>query len=394
MQHLRFQISYFQNMKIVADRHIPQVTEAFSDLGDITLFEGRDIKRGNIADADILLVRSVTPVTPELVAATKLKFIASATTGIEHINLPDTLSGITENGIGFAYAPGSNANSVAQYVVAAILHMVRKKKLSLAGSRIGIIGVGNIGSLVRQYAEAMGMKCLLNDPPKKRLTANTLFRPLEEVLRNSDIVTLHVPLEKQGSDPTFHLVNAAFLKQLKQGAVLINTSRGKVVHEAALKQHRSGLCGLVLDVWDHEPSIDPEMCAIADIATPHIAGYSYDGKIIGTLMIHRAACSFFKQVPAWDPAALLSESAGVIDVTHSADPVFDAVEHAYPIMRDDASLRKIISAKAEERGAFFDALRANYPKRLEFSHYQVRCNRQQNDAAAILRKLGFKLESI
>ena len=387
-------------MKIAADRHIPFVSEAFSCFGEISFFDGRDVRPEDILDADILLVRSVTSITPETIGASKLKFIASATAGIEHISLPinfgDDSYGSIKNGIGFAYAPGSNANSVAQYVVAAMMNMAKKNSLTLEGCRIGIVGAGNIGTLVNRYAEAMGMNSILNDPPKRRLTGNEIYRPLEEVLQNSDIVTLHVPLERQGSDPTHHLVNSDFLQQMKRGAILINTSRGKVVDDVALKQQRQRLGGLVLDVWDHEPSIDIEICAIADIATPHIAGYSYDGKINGTLMICRAACSFFKQVkqvsvaPVWNPVTLLSESAGAIDVTHSDDPVFEAVAKAYPIMRDDALLRKTMSLKNDnERRTGFDALRAGYPKRMEFSHYQVRCNTRQNGAEEIIKRLGF-----
>lgn len=386
-------------MKIAADRHIQLVSEAFSCFGDISFFDGRDFQPEDIVDADILLVRSVTSITPETIGALKLKFIASATAGIEHISLPisfgDDLYGSIKSGIGFAYAPGSNANSVAQYVVAAIMEAAKKNRFTLDGCRIGIIGAGNIGTLVRCYAEAMGMNCILNDPPKGRLTGNIIYRPLDEVLQNSDIVTIHVPLKRQGSDPTYHLVDSVFLQKMKRGAILINTSRGKVIDEEALKQQRQKLGGLVLDVWDHEPSIDMELCAGADIATPHVAGYSYDGRLNGTLMIYRAACSFFKHAPVWNPVELLSESAGVIDVLHSDNPVFEAVAKSYPIMHDDALLRKTMLLKnVDERRMGFDALRAGYPKRMEFSHHQVRYDRKQNKAAEILKKIGFKVEKL
>jgi erythronate-4-phosphate dehydrogenase len=375
-------------MRIVADKSIPYVTEAFSDLGDITLVEGRSISRKSIANADILLVRSVTPVTRAIISGTTLKFIASATTGIEHVDFPF----IAKNRIGFAYAPGSNANSVAQYVVSAILHIVTKKGLRLSNMTIGIIGVGNIGSLVNIYCQELGMRCVLNDPPKQRLSGSRMFRPLKEVLEASDIVTIHVPLEKQGGDPTYHLVNSNFLKQMKRGAILINTSRGRVADEAVLKKMRTKLGGLVMDVWDHEPVIDREMCAMADIATPHIAGYSFDGKIRGTAMIYNAVCLFFKRKPRWNPAGLLSEQAELIDIRKSREPVFDAVHNAYPIIRDDALLRKVAVLNTKERGAGFDALRAQYPKRLEFSHYKVRCVKQNTGDAKILNKLGFNVE--
>jgi erythronate-4-phosphate dehydrogenase len=375
-------------MHIVADESIPQVIEAFSDLGDITLAEGRSISPALIDDADILLVRSVTPVSEKLIKeAKRLKFIASATSGSEHIDVPY----LQKRGIGFAYAPGSNANSVAQYVVAALLEGAKKKGRSFSDMTLGIIGVGNIGSLVNKYAEALGIRCLLNDPPKQRESGSTIFRPLKEVLAESDSVTLHVPLEKQGSDPTYHLADPDFLKRMKNGSVLMNTSRGKVVDEDALKGMRAELGGLVIDVWDNEPAFDGELCGMADIATPHIAGYSYDGKIRGTIMNHDATCSFFHHSSSWNPEGLLSEPAGLIDVANAADPVFDAVQKAYPIMCDDAALREIAPLNAKDRGAGFDALRTQYPRRLEFSHYQVQCTKSQRKAAEILEKLGFNI---
>jgi len=374
-------------MHIVADKSILCVTEAFADIGAVTLIEGRGMSRAEIADADILLVRSVTPVTSELVAGTKLRFIASATSGIEHIDV----SYLKKHGIGFAYAPGSNARSVAQYVIAAILRFAGREKLR--EFTLGIIGVGNVGSLVHLYAESLNMRCVLNDPPKFRESGDKQYRPIGEVLESSNIVTLHVPLEKQGRDPTFHLVNDGFLKRMKPGAVLINTSRGKVVDENALKKARRSLGGLVIDVWDNEPRFDADLCGMADIATPHIAGYSYDGKIKGTLMIHRVFCAFFNKKPFWNPEQSLLEPAGVIDPTGAADPVSYAVQSAYPIMRDDGALRKTALLNAENRGKSFDALRADYPKRLEFPHYIVKCSESQGNYAKTLRLLGFTAES-
>jgi erythronate-4-phosphate dehydrogenase len=202
-----------------------------------------------------------------------------------------------------------------------------------------------------------------------------------------------VPLEKQGSDPTCHLVDTDFLKRIKPGTVLINTSRGKVIDENALKKARHGLGGLVIDVWDNEPRFDAELCGMADIATPHIAGYSYDGKVQGTLMMHKAACLFFKIKSQGDSEALLSEPAEFIDTAGVADPVAHAVQKAYPVMRDDEAMRKIALLDGEMRGKGFDALRAQYPKRQEFAHYSVRCSSLQAEDAEILKTLGFRLKT-
>jgi erythronate-4-phosphate dehydrogenase len=370
-------------MRIAADKDIAFVNDAFSGLGELRLVEGRKLNRETVADADILLVRSITPVTAELIENTRVKFVASATSGREHIDLPYLYA----RGTGFAHAPGSNANSVAQYVVAAILQMVGLKKCRRR--TLGIIGVGHVGSLVHAYAKTLGMKSILNDPPKRRKTGKNIYRPLKEVLEASDIITLHVPLERQGSDRTYHMVNADFLQQMKPGAVLINTSRGKVVDEPALKRNRKKLGGLAIDVWDNEPAIDPELCGMADIATPHIAGYSYDGKIKGTLMIHHAACSFLKRESFWNPEQLLAEPAGIIDVTKAHETVLSSVQSAFPVMRDVLSLRKTVLLNAGDRGIAFDALRSAYPKRYEFSHYGVSCSHAQGKSSEILKKLGF-----
>jgi erythronate-4-phosphate dehydrogenase len=377
-------------MKIIADIAMPYVAEAFADFGTVELHPGRAITREIVADADLLLVRSVTKVTPELIAGTGLKFVASATSGIEHV---DTAA-LRERGIGFAYAPGSNANSVAQYVAAALLRLAAKNGQKLADLTLGIIGVGNVGSLVLRTGEALGMRCLLNDPPRKRLTGNEIYKSLDEVVEAADFLTLHVPLNREGPDATCHLVNTSLLDRMKPGAVLMNASRGAVLDEAAVMGARSKLGGLVADVWNHEPSIDPSYLALADIATPHIAGYSFDGKVQGTAMVYKAACRFFHRAPAWSPKKLLSDFAGPIDVSGSEDPVALAVQTAYDLAADDARLRPIAEEPETERGRFFDRLRATYPKRLEFGHFEARCGRSQETQRKILAKLGFKTKMV
>jgi len=379
-------MSYFCGMKIVADGAIPYVAEAFADFGTITLRQGRSITPETVAGAEMLLVRSVTPVTGNLIAGSSLKFVATATSGIDHVDF----SALRKQGIGFAHAPGSNANSVAEYVVAALLRLAKAQQRELAGLTLGVIGVGHVGSVVARYAEALGMRCLLNDPPLKRLTGNKIYISLEEVVEASDFLTLHVPLNREGVDATYHLINADLLKRIKPGAALVNTCRGKVVDESAVKEAQSRLGGLIVDVWDHEPAIDPEYCGFADIATPHIAGYSFDGKVRGVAMIHRGACEFFHRRPAWSAEKLLTVFAGSIDVSGSPDPIGQAVAQAYDIASDDARLRPIARLPESDRGRFFDGLRAAYPKRLEFAHFEVRCAERQLWEKNTLATLGFK----
>jgi len=374
-------------MKIVADRNIPFIQEAFSWMGDVVTIPGRNIDRSAVSDADALFVRSVTPVTADLLSGSLVKFVATATIGIEHIDL----AYLEKKGIGFAYAPGSNANSVAEYAIAAILLMARKLGRKPEEMTVGIIGVGNIGSLLHIYLSALGVPCLLNDPPKKRLaiSGGEIYMPLEVVLETSDIVTLHVPLENQGPDSTFHMVDDSFLQHMKKGAVLINSCRGKTMVDESLKKYHEKLGGLVLDVWNNEPTIDPAICSLADLATPHIAGYSYDGKINGAAMIYRAACAFFNRPGQWDYNKILAERGATLDCTASADPVVDAITKTVPIERDSAMLKSIITMTPEKRGNYFDSLRTTYPKRLECAHFSVVADKNKPRESLMLRKLGF-----
>jgi erythronate-4-phosphate dehydrogenase len=376
-------------MKIVADENIPFVREMFSDYGDVITFPGRSITRNIIEDATILLVRSVTPVTQALLEGTSVRFVATATIGIDHIDIEYLKS----NNIGFAYAPGSNAESVAEYVLSALMMLSSQLKKPLSSMMLGVIGAGNVGSRVFHHAEILGMDCLLNDPPKKKLTGSDIYLSLDEVLMNSDIVTIHVPLTLEGEDATVGMVNEEFLSKMKKGAVLINTSRGNIIDEHALKARRSSLGGCILDVWQNEPSIDIETLELSTIGTPHIAGYSFDGKIRGAMQIYHSACAYFFKRPAWNlPDETHSESADVIDVRRSSDPFVEAVSRAYPIVDEDMRKFDFLEKSDDERPAYFDSLRKNYRRRFEFSHFLVICSKNQSREALILSELNFKVE--
>jgi erythronate-4-phosphate dehydrogenase len=321
---------------------------------------------------------------------TPIKFVATATIGVDHIDIPYLIS----NSIGFASAPGSNAQSVAEYVGTALVHLSHTLGFELDQKVLGIIGVGNVGSRLTKVAEALGMTCLLNDPPRQRAENGGGFVSLEEGLENSDIVTLHVPLIESGLDKTAHMVSAEFINRMKPGAILINSSRGKVVDEQAVRIHREKLSGLVLDVWAHEPSISCETLDLATIATPHIAGYSFDGKVRGTEMIYEAACDYFHKEKTWNGKAHVGiKPEKTNDIRSSTAPVLEAIEQAYPIMSDDARMRKI--KDEQNRGAYFDALRKNYPRRLEFRHFEVLCSlAQKNTVVPTLSRLGFVVQCL
>ncbi|MBD3347325.1 MAG: DUF3410 domain-containing protein [Chitinivibrionales bacterium] len=373
-------------MIVLADTNIRMAESAFSQFGTVNCMPGREITKEHLNNVGMLIVRSVTRVGEELLRETPVKFVGTTTIGIDHI---DT-GYLRDDNIGFASAPGSNADSVAEYVVSALFHL--NKGSDFKGKTIGIIGVGNVGSRVCARARTLGFQCLLNDPPKKKRTGCDIFRELPEVLGQADIVTVHVPLENEGEYATRHMINDSFLSMMKEGAILVNTSRGNVSDEDAIVKNRSKLGGCVLDVWQNEPDLSEKTLSVADIATPHIAGYSIDGKIRGTKMVYDAACAFLFKENKWDAGDYRKEGTQYsIDLKESSDPVFDAMRFVYPIMEDDAALREITSKKAEERASYFDSLRANYGDRYECLKYSVVCSKGQEREAGILKGLGFSV---
>ncbi|RPI22157.1 MAG: 4-phosphoerythronate dehydrogenase, partial [Acidobacteria bacterium] len=302
-------------------------------------------------------------------------------------------------GIGFASAPGSNANSVAEYITAALLLMSADQQKPLRGATLGIVGVGNVGSRVVKKAAALGMKCLLNDPPKYRETGDARYRPLSAVLPEADYVTVHVPLEPGGQDPTWEMCNHAFFAAMKQGACFLNSSRGQVVDEKALMVPlESGKIPLtVLDVWQNEPEINPVTVAHAFLGTPHIAGYSYDGKVAATVMLYDALCACLGRSPEVGLLDLLPPSP--IPTLEVTDEVGDDEEtlrtlipNLYDIRKDDFGLRRAAAA-GEKRGKEFDLLRKNYPKRREFFSTTVIIPAARQGLIATVQGLGFKVEA-
>jgi len=359
-------------VKIIADKNIPFVAECFSCIGEVEVVAGREMSASLVREADVLLVRSVTPVDSELLAGSKVRFVATATIGFDHVDTEY----LAKSDIGFASAPGSNANSAAEYVIAALLNVAQKKNCDLQGKSMGIIGAGNVGSRVAKKAAALGMKIYLNDPPLQRQTGETKYLPIEE-LYDCDFVTLHTPLTFEGIDKTYHLADERFFKSLRVGCVFLNTSRGGVVDSGALKAAiRAGKFGaVVLDVWEYEPNIDAELLEMVDIGTPHIAGYSLDGKVAGTIMVYEAACKYFgleakHSVDDFLPEPNVSQLKIELGAGTEQDVVRQMVEKIYDISRDDSNLRQILS-KPEKGVEFFDSLRKTYPIRREFQNTKI-----------------------
>ena len=381
-------------MKIVADTNIPFVEECFSSVGQVTLMPGREMTAEAIADADALLVRSVTEVNEQLLAGSKVKFVGTATIGFEHID-NDYLE---RNGIGFASAPGSNANSVAEYVVAAMLEIGQKFNFHLQGKSIGIVGVGNVGSRVNTKCRALGMKPVLNDSPLKRQTGDEKYRPLEELF-DCDFITLHTPLTFEGQDKTFHLADDEFFKSLKPSVVFLNTSRGGMVDTTSLKKTiKNGKTqATVLDVWENEPDIDTELLEMVDIGTPHIAGHSYDGKITGMIMIYEALCRHFGLKPKHTIDDFLPEpqvpEIKVQPEGYAEQEILKAaVEEIYKIRQDDKRLREILNMPLGKRCATFDRLRREYPIRREFQNTKIELATEGSEKIIqILKGIGFQV---
>lgn len=377
-----------KQMKIIADENIPFVEEAFSHFGKVITVSGRKIQRTVLEDASILLVRSVTKVNKELLEGSNIKFVASATVGVDHIDTDY----LRQYNIGFSYSPGSNAESVAEYTIAAIMHLAEKKGKSIKDMMLGIIGVGNIGSKVYRFAETLGINCLLNDPPKKRLTGSDVYVPLERVLSEADIITLHVPLNTNGEDSTIQMVNSPFLSRMKKGAFLLNTSRGKIVDEKSVINGIDNLGGVVFDVWEGEPSINKEILNLVDIGTPHIAGHSYEGKLRGTKMIYDGACAYFYKKYGWNlPRGILTDIIDQIDIGSSRSPIQDAISGTYKISDDSARFKEKMNNENLKPAEVFDTFRKDYQHRHEFSRYRIKLSNNQKKEAQILAGLGFKV---
>ncbi len=376
---------------IIADERIPFVLEAFQPFGNLITLPGREMNAITIREADILIVRSVTPVDELLLGKSKVRYVATASTGYDHVDIRY----LQNEGIHFFPALGCNANAVAEYIVVAIAELCRRYSLKMNELTLGIVGAGQIGTRVYEKANILGMNALLNDPPLKDKTDDPVYRSREDVLSQSDIVSLHVPLTDESPYPTRKMVDKGFLNTMKDGAFLINTSRGAVIDENVLLDYLSSgvLRGAVLDVWENEPAINTGLLERVEIGTPHIAGHSVDGKVNATVMVYNDLCNFLGIAGEWKPEGLPEPPEPVISVEHMTDihkAVIHALLRAYPIEKDDARLRRLLDVEETEQATFFDSVRSEHLTRREFDSYYIR----GGEIAVIntLTKLGFNEE--
>lgn len=386
MAHLRRYLPFsyrYRNVKILVDENMPYARELFSRLGEVKPVPGRPIPEDELADAQALMVRSVTKVNASLLSGTAVKFVGTATAGTDHVDQ----AWLGEAGIGFSAAPGCNAIAVVEYVFSALLMLAERDGFALKDRTVGIVGVGNVGSRLQARLEAWGVRTLLCDPPRADRGDAGDFRPLEALVREADILTFHTPLFKEGPYKTLHLVDDALISALKPGAILINACRGRVVDNAALltRLEAGQDLSVVLDVWEPEPDLNVELLKRVDIGTPHIAGYTLEGKARGTTQVFEAFSAFIghRQQVALD-TLLPAPEFGRITLHGPLDqPTLKRLAHlVYDVRRDDAPLRKVAGIPGE-----FDKLRKNYLERREWSSLYIQCD--DAEAASLLHKLGF-----
>ena len=372
-------------MLIVADDKIPFLKGALEPFAEVVYLPGANIGPKDVKEADGLIVRTRTKVDQELLEGSQVKAVVSATIGTDHMNIP----WLESNHIAWANAPGCNSGSVKQYI-ASVFSALEMNYYPLRGKTLGIIGVGNVGSKVAKVGEAFGMRVLMNDPPRKEKEPDFEHVDLNVLLQMSDVVTFHVPLIREGSYPTWHLLNDTTLLMMKRGSVLINSSRGEVVEERVLMKGLSSelIAHAVLDVWEHEPDISLELQERLMLGTPHIAGYSVDGKANGTTAAVRFMSRHFGlgiedwravDLPVFDDM-LLTTSGDKARLNHELAKL---VVSTYDVTADS----KRLSDVPED----FELLRGNYPVRREFPAWQVKITKENKALKGALELLGFEI---
>ncbi len=380
-------------MIILADKSNPFIEEACKNLGNVRVFESTSFDQAMLRDCDVLLCRSTLNINKELLQKSSVRFVATATSGFDHVDVRY----LKQRGIGFAYAPGCNARSVAEYVISALLLVAARNRFELRGRSVGIIGVGCAGTEVERIVRVFDMIPVLNDPPLAAKTHDSRYRPLREALA-ADIVTLHVPLTESGPWPTMKMIGKDEFTAMQEGAIFINTSRGGVVdHDALIETVRRGKLGaVILDVHENEPAFRTDVLDYVDIATPHVAGHSFDGKIRGTHMVYEALCAFLGATPTWNYRAHVQ--AGIRLPRPALDAglplsyrLFRITRQVCPIDQDDRKLRELANLPDSERGPAFHRYRDNYTARREFCAYTLTGDFQP-DEVPILEAMGFEID--
>lgn len=377
------------------DEDIPFAKEVFGRIGTVKTINGREITNRILRDYDILIIRSITKVDEELLQNCGIKFIGTATTGTDHIEI-DYLK---KAGIGFANAAGSNTNSVVEYVFAALFDYCSEKNIDIRKTTLGIVGAGNIGGQIAKKAEQLGINILKNDPPLEEKGMGEKFYTLDDLM-DADFITIHTSLTNTGKYPTYHLFDEARINKLNPDAVLINTARGAVIDNKALLKalEKRKIKDVILDVWENEPFIDIDLLKKVWRGTPHIAGYSFEGKINGTIIIYNKLCEFFNIKNRLTISDIIpDEKQNIIYAKYYGNyetTISKIIKQVYNFEDDFKQLKKLIhQSDREAHGKIFDLLRKNYPVRNEFYKFKVKIEKisNYNEISKTLQILGFHI---
>ena len=377
-------------MKIVADENIPLLTRFFGDLGDIVQLPGREISAEHLSDADFLIVRSVTKVDRRLLEGSSVKFVGTCTIGTDHLDT-DYLE---DRGIRYKNAPGCNATSVVEYILSCLSVMTETHALDWSDITVGIVGYGNVGSLLAQRLGALGISYKACDP----FLDHEFLTSFEEVMA-CDVISLHVPLSKDGPHPTYHMIDKSILESMRSDQVLINASRGAVVDNDELNAflEKQPLFTAILDVWESEPDLNADLARKVFIGTPHIAGYSYDGKVKGTEMVYRELCQFLGLPSRHSSGQFLEEPPlSKMAFTSNADldwSIHTAIRACFDVRHDHSLLQASLRLPEDMRWKAFDAFRKNYRCRREFSGVKIQLKKVGPELVNKFKSLGFNVKT-
>jgi len=376
-------------MKIIIDNKIPFIRGVFEPWAEVVYLPGKETTAEVVRDADAIITRTRTICNEGLLKGSSVKVIATATIGFDHI---DT-AWCEANGIIWKNAPGCNSASVRQYISSVLVALGRRHGLKFHDITLGVVGVGNVGSKVASMAETLGCRVLRCDPPRARREGSDGFVSLDEIIAKSDIITLHVPLEKAGEDATWHLFDSERIALLRDDQILINSSRGPVVDNQALKEALKArkIRAAVLDVWEGEPQLDRELIPLLDITTPHIAGYSADGKANGTTASVRTVAEVLgiEALKNWT-ASGVPAPAQPLDFTIDAcgkdvqTVLSEAITYTYDVCADSQALR--------DAPELFEKLRGDYPIRREAPAFTLTFVNGTPEMESVLAQFGFKIK--
>ena len=371
-------------MKIIADENMPNVEALFGGLGDITLVNGRSLSKEQLMDADVLLVRSVTKVNESLLEGTPVKYVGSATIGTDHVDTEYLL----EKGIGFNSAPGCNADAVADYVFSSLSYLYFTKSLNWLEAKVGVVGQGNVGRCVASRFVELGCEVIAYDPLVEETVAGVTLSTLCEVM-SCDVICLHAPLTHTGDYPSFDMINDEYVSHLAAGQTIISAGRGGIINEVGLIERFHALDGnlnLVFDVWHEEPHPNMQLAAICDIATPHIAGYSKQGREKGTWFIYQSVCQFFDISLKSSFAEAVSQGS-ICEIKMNfalkrEEAINRAIQCCFDVARDSARFKYVMNGNFANG---FDWLRKNYVERDEFNTMTI----EHPEFSSELNALGF-----